>query len=58
MCAVLYVAIVECNYSGSKSSPNSVSLNSSSSAGFCLATVLGLSGNSPSGSTYVRKSDL
>ena len=51
MCACI-VHIAEYNYySGSKSSPNSVSLNSSSSGGFCLAAVLGLSGNSPSGST-------
>ena len=39
-----------CNYSGSKSSPNSTPSNSSSSAGLALAAVLGRWGMSPSGS--------
>ena len=39
-----------CHYSGNRSSPSSASLNSSSSAGLCLAAVLGRSGRSPSGS--------
>ena len=42
------------NYSGSKSSPNSSSANSSSTtAALCLPAVLGLAGASPRGSEYV-----